>query len=195
MRPAAPGPSRSAPARSAPTLLLLNGAPGSGKSTLAALLAAERPGALSLDIDGIKHSLGGWEEGLTASGRQARRLALAMAGRQLADGFDVVIGQYLARTEFLEELEQLAAEHGARFVDAVLVLDERTLRTRLAGRRERPDRPEQAANDCHVRPEDAPALIRAIEGMFAQRPHARRIAADGAVPEVLEALRGLLPDP
>ena len=61
-----------------------------------------------------------------------------MAGRQLADGFDVVIGQYLARTEFLEELEQLAAEHGARFVDAVLVLDERTLRTRLAGRRERP---------------------------------------------------------
>ncbi|SLN05790.1 hypothetical protein FM106_31960 [Brachybacterium faecium] len=118
-----------------------------------------------------------------------------MAGRQLADGFDVVIGQYLARTEFLEELEQLAAEHGARFVDAVLVLDERTLRTRLAGRRERPDRPEQVADDRHVRPEDAPALIRAIEGMFAQRPHARRIAADGAVPEVLEALRGLLPDP
>ena len=59
------------PGRAAPTLLLLNGAPGSGKSTLAALLTAERPGALALDIDAIKHSLGRWTR--TSRPRASRR--------------------------------------------------------------------------------------------------------------------------
>src|SRR5699024_7304091 len=110
---------------SAPTLMLLNGAPGSGKSTLAVLLAAERPLALALDIDTIKHSLGRWGQGLQAAGLRARRLAVVMIRRHLADGHDVVIGQYLARTPFLGELEQLAADCGARFLEAALVLDER----------------------------------------------------------------------
>src|SRR5699024_11891186 len=57
--------------------------PGSGKSTLAARLAEERPLALALDIDVLKHSLGGWDEDLTRSGLQARRLAAAMIGQHL----------------------------------------------------------------------------------------------------------------
>src|SRR5699024_7776598 len=120
--------------RGAATLMLLGGAPGSGKSTLAARLAEERPLALALDIDVLKHSLGGWDEDLTRSGLQARRLAAAMIGQHLADGHDVLLGQYLARTSFIEQLEQLAADHGARFVEVVLVLEERTLAQRLQER-------------------------------------------------------------
>lgn len=180
----------------APALLVLNGAPGSGKSTLAALLtvrlAAERPGALALDIDGIKHSLGGWEEDLTASGLQARRLAVAMAARHLRDGHDVVIGQYLARTDFLEELEQLADDCGARFVEVVLVLDEATLAGRLARRRDRPDRPEQAANDRHVGPSDAPDLVGSIEQLLSRRPGAHVLEASGSREELLERLGELV---
>src|SRR5690606_17116939 len=99
-----------------PVLLLLNGAPGAGKSTLAARLAARRPLALALDIDQLKHSLGGWEADLQSSGLQARRLALALAGRHLEGGHDVLIGQYLARPSFLTQLQDLARECGARFV-------------------------------------------------------------------------------
>lgn len=175
-----------------PTLLLLNGAPGSGKSTLTALLAAERPLALALDIDRIKHSLGGWDQDLTASGLQARRLATAMISRHLEDGHDVLIGQYLARTPFLEELEQLAAEHGARFVEAALLVGETTLAQRLSGRRERPDRPEQSANDRFVGVEDAPELVRSLEAVLALRPGAHRIDASGDRGTALAQLRPLL---
>lgn len=174
-----------------PTLTLLNGAPGSGKSTLAALLAEEHPLALALDIDAIKHALGGWDEDLTRSGLQARRLATAMIGQHLADGRDVVLGQYLARTPFLEELEQLAAEHGTRFVETVLILDERTLTQRLQGRGEHPDRPEQARNDRFVRPEQASELVRSIEVVLALRPTARRVDASGNIADTLASLRAL----
>ena len=178
--------------RRAPTLTLLNGAPGSGKSTLAALLAEERPLALALDIDSIKHALGGWDEDLTRSGLQARRLATAMIGQHLADGHDVVLGQYLARIPFLDELEQLAAAREARFVEVALLLDEHTLAQRLQRRRERPDRPEQARNDRFVSPGQAGELIRSIEEVLALRPAARRVDASESIEQTLAAVRALL---
>ena len=178
--------------RRTPTLTLLNGAPGSGKSTLAALLAEERPLAFALDIDTIKHALGGWDEDLTRSGLQARRLATAMIGQHLADGHDVVLGQYLARTPFLEELEQLAAAHEARFVEVALILDEQTLARRLQSRRDRPDRPEQSRNDRLVSPGQAGELIRSIEEVLTMRPAARRADASGSIEETLASVRALL---
>ena len=175
-----------------PALVLLNGAPGSGKSTLAALLAAQRPLALALDIDTLKHALGGWDEDLQASGLQARRLAVALIRQHLAVGHDVILGQYLARTAFLEELEKLAADCGAQFVEAALVVDEETLAQRLADRRAAPDRPEQAANDRFVGPADAPDLVQSIDAVLAERPAMRRIDARGCRDEVLTALGALL---
>lgn len=171
-----------------PVLLLLNGAPGAGKSTLAARLAARRPLALALDIDQLKHSLGGWEADLQSSGLQARRLALALAGRHLEGGHDVLIGQYLARPSFLTQLQDLAGECGARFVEAALVADVPTLSARLAARRTAPDRPEQAANDRHVGPADAAGHAAALEALLAERPQVHRL--DAALP--LEELVGML---
>lgn len=183
---------RAGAAALSPTLMLINGAPGSGKSTLAALLAAQTPLALALDIDALKHALGGWDRDLHASGLQARRLAVAMIRQHLADGHDVVIGQYLARTPFLEELEQLAADCGATFVEAALVVDEETLAQRLAGRRAVPDRPEQAANDRFVGPEHAPDLVASIKTVLQQRPAAHRIDARGSRGQVLAQLRAMI---
>jgi predicted kinase len=180
---------------STPVLLLLNGAPGSGKSTLAAQLAAERPLALALDVDQLKHSLGGWEEDLHAAGLQARRLALALAVRHLADGHDVLIGQYLARPEFLEQLEELAGTSGARFVEAALVLDAETLAQRLSARRAAPDRPEQVANDRFVGPADAAEHVTALEALLEGRPHAHRLDAARPREELACALGRILEDP
>lgn len=180
---------------SPPVLLLLNGAPGSGKSTLAALLAVRRPLALALDVDQLKHSLGGWEEDLQAAGLQARRLALALAGRHLADGHDVLIGQYLARPAFLDQLEEVAGTCGARFVEAALVADAGTLAERLAARRAAPDRPEQAANDRHVGPADAAAHVAALAALLEARPHAHRLDASLPREDLVRALGRILEDP
>lgn len=176
-----------------PTLLLLNGAPGSGKSTVAARVAGRRPLALALDIDALKHSLGGWDRDLPASGLQARCLSLALTRQHLEDGHDVVIGQYLARTAFIQQLEELAAHCGANFLEAALLLDAEALAQRLSARRHAPDRPEQAANDRFVGPEDAPALVASIDRMLTARPRSRRIDAARPLDTVVDELSALLP--
>jgi len=178
-----------------PVLLLLNGAPGSGKSTLVTLLAQRRPLALALDVDQLKHALGGWADDLQASGVQARRLALAAARQHLADGHDVLIGQYLARPAFLEQLEDLAAECGARFVEAALVLEADGLAGRLAARRRAPDRPEQAANDRFVGPADAAAHAAALEELLTVRPHVHRLDAGRPREELVGLLARILDAP
>ena len=180
---------------SPPVLLLLNGAPGSGKSTLAALLAAQRELALALDVDRLKHSLGGWEEDLHASGLQARRLALALAGRHLADGHDVLIGQYLARPAFLEQLERLATECRARFVEAALLADAPPAAARRAPRRAAPDRPEPAANDRHVGPADVAAHVTALDALLRGRPHVHRLDAALPLEKLVRVLGGVLDAP
>lgn len=52
---------------------------------------------------------------LRVSGLQARRLSLRWAVQHLDSGYDVVIGQYLARMSFIESLERTAEQAGAQF--------------------------------------------------------------------------------
>lgn len=176
-------------------LVLINGAPGSGKSTIAQALAQDKTMTLALDIDGLKHSLGRWDEDPSASGLHARRLATALASEQLRAGFDVVIGQYLARTPFIEDLERMAARHGARFYEFVLDLDAATLAKRLAERTGNPHRLEHAVNNRLVGPDDATALVQALESLRQRRPHAQWVKAAGSLSSTLGILRAALQAP
>ncbi|MDP2289881.1 MAG: hypothetical protein Q8M22_01745 [Actinomycetota bacterium] len=106
-----------------PDLILLNGPPASGKSTLAAALVARRPLALNLDIDLVRGSLGQWRSTPGDAGLAARRLALAMAGTHLGFGHDVIVPQFLAREEFIDQLAVAAVTAEARFVEVALLLD------------------------------------------------------------------------
>lgn len=173
-------------------LLLINGAPGSGKSTIANRVAASRPMALALDIDLIKHSLGSWHNDPYASGVQARRLAVAMSRQHLQDGYDVIIGQYLARPDFILDLERLADDCGARWVEVILHLDPPSLAERIQRRHLTPDRTEHAVNNTLVSPNDAPALAASIAHLHAQRPHAVVINAHGTLDDVASAVGGAL---
>lgn len=170
-------------------LVLINGAPGSGKSTLAEFLAHDHPMTLALDVDGIKHSLGRWDDDLLASGLHARRLTLALASEQLSAGYDVVAGQYLARTAFIEDLERLAAELDARFFEFILDLNAPALAERLAGRSSAPSRPEHMVNSSLVGPDDADRLVKSLEGLRETRPRAVWIDARGSVSATLDLLR------
>lgn len=176
-------------------LILVNGAPGSGKSTIAQALAQCTALALALDIDAIKHALGHWEDDPAASGWQARRIALAMAGEQLSGGFDVVLGQYLAKPEFIEELEALAAHHDVQFFEFILHLDTATLAERLGRRARHPDRPEHEILNRLVGPVDAEALVGSLEPLRQSRPQAVWVDARGPLPTTLRILRALLNAP
>jgi len=175
-----------------PCLVLINGAPGSGKSTLAHLLAHERPMALPIDIDVLKHSLGRWDAQPSVSGQHARTLCLALAATHLGAGYDVVVGQYLARTQFIEELQAAAKTHGARFCEFVLDVDAPTLAARLASRAAAPDRPEHAVNNLLVSPSAASRLIASLAPLRDLRPAAIWIGARGGQDETLANLRAVV---
>lgn len=172
-------------------LVLLNGAPGVGKSTAAAALARSVPLMSVLDLDAIKHALPSWTTDPRAAGLEARRVATAEIARLLSQGSDVVLGQYLARPGFIEELEALAARSGATFVEVVLELDAPALATRLARRAEISTRPEHAINNTLVGPADAEALVATIQALRAVRPNAKWIAAD-SLETTLVDIRALL---
>ncbi len=102
-------------------LLVLNGPPGIGKSTLARRYIDDHPMAFCLDIDEIRSRVGRWQDHPQESGLLARRMATEMARAHLAGGHDVVVPQYLGRVEFIVQLEALAGEVGAEFVEVVLM--------------------------------------------------------------------------
>ncbi len=150
---------------------------------------------LALEIDTIKHSLGRWDEDAQASGLHARRLSVVLAGEHLGAGFDVVIGQYLARTAFIEQLAKLGDLQAAEFHELVLDLDPGALARRLARRAGDPTRTEHTVNNQLVGPEDAPALVQSIEALLLSRPMAHRVDARGSLSSTLTAVRATLEEP
>ncbi len=126
-------------------LVLINGAPSSGKSTLARLYGEDHPLALILDVDTVRGMLGRWLDQPMAAGLAARRLALEMARAHLSGGWDVVVPQYLGRLDFVLELEAVAGEVGAQFVEIALVSDPDDAVARFTRRAAEPENDEHRA--------------------------------------------------
>jgi len=172
-----------------PFLVLINGAPGTGKSTIASRLAESDPQGLALDLDVIKHALPDWEANPTEAGLQARAIWLDRARSLLARKINVYVGQYLARPEFVAQLDALVREVEGQFVELILCIDADQLATRLSERIERPDRPEHEVNNRLLGPADLPELLRSIETIRTLRPHAIDIDASGDIAETAAAAR------
>jgi predicted kinase len=119
-------------------LVLLNGPPASGKSTIAQRFVDSRPLSLNLDIDVVRGMLGGWLDDPSTAGLRARSLALVMAEAHLAAGRDVIVPQFLGRTDFIERLARAADRSGASFVETALWIERAGAIAAFADRRSAP---------------------------------------------------------
>ena len=141
--------------RSVPQLVLLNGPPAAGKSTLAARWVQGRELGLDLDIDAIRNWLGAWPEPDSAW-IAARKLAMAMARVHLSDGHDVIVPQFLMFDGYLLQLELLAGEVGAEFVEVALIVRREDMMDAFAQRSADPE------NQQH---RDAQATVERLGGI------------------------------
>ncbi|HEX5090598.1 MAG TPA: AAA family ATPase [Nocardioides sp.] len=178
-----------------PRLVLINGAPGSGKSTIAEALGRLLPNTRTIDIDLIKHALPSWDSDPNEAGLEARRLAAAEARAHLTAASDVVIGQYLARSDFINELQHVAEGTGAKFTEVILDVDAGTLRSRLTYRSSSPGRTEHAINNRLVDPTDAPQLVSSMRTIEKARPGALRVDASGTIESTLAEVVAALGSP
>jgi predicted kinase len=160
-------------------LVLLNGPPASGKSTIAQRFVDARPLSLNLDIDVVRGMLGGWLDDPSIAGLTARSLALVMAQAHLAAGFDVIVPQFLGRTDFIEQLGGVAERSAATFVETALWLDRSAAIAAFAGRRAAPST--QAHHDAAAlvdRSEHADPVGQMYDAFFRvleQRTSTRRV--------------------
>lgn len=159
----------------------LNGPPASGKSTLAERLVGRRPLALDLDIDLVRGQLGGWLSQPIEAGLVARALAISMIDAHLGADRDVVVPQFLARPEFIEQLESAAARGEAEFVEIALDVSRAEAVSAFELRRQNPTRPtHQDAADLVDRFESADPVgesYDALQFLLQSRPGCHRVAA------------------
>lgn len=179
--------------RGSPRLVLLNGLPGSGKSTLARRFVQDHPLALCLDLDLVRDLLGSWSEEPDEAGQTARRLALGMARVCLAGGRDVVVPQFLGRTEFIDQLERLANREGARFIEVALLNEPADAVARLARRAAGPLTPTQ--RDAHLQLDQQgglaalPEMQAGLDQVLAHRPRTTvLVPQDGQIDQTYREL-------
>ncbi len=175
-----------------PRLLLLNGPPGIGTTTLARRYVHDRPLALCLDLDPIRRNIGRWEEHEEQSGLLTRAMVAEMARMHLAGGHDVAVPQFLARVEFIEQLEAVATDAGATFCEVVLMDDKDAAQARFAARA---DDPELATHHAEAQrmvggQAGLAAMYDLLQTVLAHRPHA--IVVDTRAGEKEAAYQALL---
>ena len=173
------------------TLLLVNGPPAVGKSTLARRYLDDHPLALLVEIDSLRTALGQWAEH-EESKQTARVLALALIEAHLRLGFDVVLPQFLGRSELIEALAGIAARHNAHFVEVVLVAEKGEVVRRFRARRDELARSGEPHPEAEVLDADIEVLadewLARLAEIRGARPGTKTIPVNRGVDEAYASL-------
>ena len=163
-------------------LIHINGLPGMGKSSLAEEYGRRRALALVIDIDQLRTRLGHWES-RPESKTLARDLAVALAAAHLGAGHDVVVPQYVGRADFVERLEVVASDAGARFIEVILVGDRTLARERFGERRVQLQLEGRAHPQADIAEAAVDSMLVAaadlLDRLCVERPTVRPVRADG----------------
>jgi predicted kinase len=178
-------------------LVLVNGPPASGKSTVAAGVVARRSLALNLDVDVVRGLLGAWRADPMGAGLAARRVALAMASAHLGADHDVIVPQFLAREEFIDQLAAVAGGVGARFVEVALVLPRAQAVEAFARRSASPTTQQHRDAAADVEHAGGVPALEAMYDAYVQlldrRSHVRRIdLVDGDVAGTIDRIEAIM---
>jgi len=154
---------------------------------------------LNLDIDVVRGLLGQWSDHPTQAGLLARRMALGMARIALGAGCDVIVPQFLARPEFVTELEHLTGELDARFVEVALIATKDEMRAWFATRSAAPGTAAQEDAQLLVDRLGGPAALDRMYDDFvhliASRPRTQTLPARrGHLDSTFRHLQRLLAD-
>ena len=108
--------------------------PGSGKSQLADEVAMLRAGARVVDIDGLRVMLEDWQTS-PATMAVARDHACELISDHLVSGDDVIVPQFVGRSEFVARLRSIAASHSASWIEVLVDVETETAVRRFQTRR------------------------------------------------------------
>lgn len=106
-----------------PTLILLNGFAGVGKSTIARRYVEEDPSALAIEGDRLIVEIPDWQDREREARNDVFEHTKNMAAAHLTLGKDVIVPYLLTNATHAEELERLANEHGAEYVEIYLAVE------------------------------------------------------------------------
>ena len=147
--------------------------------------------AVVVEIDALRTSIDGWQDD-DSTKLEARRLALEVADAHLRSGYDVLVPQYLGRTDFIDDLERTARAADATLVEVLLRATEDDVVARFEQRRAQlagADHPEHEVED--VRAAVAEAMDR-LERVVHARPDTTTLTADHDLDVTLAALAAIL---
>jgi hypothetical protein len=152
---------------------------------------ADQARAVVVEIDALRTSIDGWQHD-DSTKLEARRLAIDVADAHLRGGYDVLVPQYLGRTEFIDELERTARGGDAAFVEIHLQATEDDIVDRFEARRRElggADHPEHEVDDVRAAVGEA---IGRLADVAQARPNAVALTAHDDVDATLAALVAIL---
>lgn len=160
-------------------LILLNGPPAVGKTTVAERWAELRDETMHIDVDELRSE--NWRENPRESGLAARASCLRLAQQALPHQ-SVIVSQMYGQVSDIIDLESVARQTPARFIEIVLIADRELLRERFAARTGVKQR------DAALFHADFDTLYDRVLALRTKRPNAIWIEADAPISEVLAAL-------
>lgn len=171
---------------------MLNGFTGIGKSTIAERYIDDNPLTMNIEGDRLIVMIGQWARHEPKARELVYELSKGMAAACLDQGHDVIVPYLPTTSERLEGFEQVAKEHGGRFIEILLTCSRQEAVERLM---RRGTWGEEGTGVITVA--DMPiieGLLDSMEISLAARPNIIKVASvehdhDGTYQRFLEAIK------